>query len=89
VVVGTDVALTGGAVVPNVKTGGALWYNAGRRGTARQPIRHLLIVGVLVSLLDVKAGTLLILVVPLIFFTNIVRLGAPSPTDSASGDPND
>jgi len=48
-----------------------------------------LIVGVLVSLLDVKAGTLLILTVPLICFVNFLRLGAPSPARSASGDPND
>jgi len=48
-----------------------------------------LIVGVLVSRFDVKAGTLLTLIVPLIFFANFPRPGPPWPADSASGDSND
>ncbi len=42
-----------------------------------------LILGVFVSLRDVKAGTVVILVVPLIFFFNFLRIGKRSPSDPA------
>lgn len=45
--------------------------------------------GVLVSSLDVKAGMLVILIMPVIFFLNFVRLGKRSPEDSASADESD
>lgn len=43
-----------------------------------------LLVGVLVSLLDVKAGIAVILVVPIVFFVNFVRVGDRSPVDDES-----
>jgi uncharacterized membrane protein len=45
-----------------------------------------LIMGVLVSYLNVKAGIAVILVMPLIFFLNFIRVGKRSPEDSASAD---
>jgi uncharacterized membrane protein len=48
-----------------------------------------LVVGVLVSLLDVKGGIAVILVMPLIFFLNFIRIGKGSPADSASADESD
>jgi uncharacterized membrane protein len=48
-----------------------------------------LIVGVLVSLLNVKAGIAVILVVPLIFFLNFIRIGKRSHPDAGSGDDDD
>jgi uncharacterized membrane protein len=45
--------------------------------------------GVLISLLDVKAGLAVILVMPLIFFTNFVRVGKRPPSDDASADDTD
>jgi hypothetical protein len=48
-----------------------------------------LISGVLVSLLDVKAGIAVILVVPLIFFLNFLRIGKRLPSDSTPADNND
>ncbi len=48
-----------------------------------------LIVGVLVSLLNVKAGIAIILVVPLVFFFNFLRLGERSPSDPAPAHDND
>ena len=42
--------------------------------------------GVLVSLLDVRAGMLVILMMPLIFFLNFMRVGKPLPSDGASAD---
>ncbi|MGB5220998.1 MAG: outer membrane protein transport protein [Polyangiales bacterium] len=50
VVAGTDVALTGGAVVANVQTGGALWYNPA--GVARLDARSVTLSG---ALLDYRA----------------------------------
>lgn len=43
-----------------------------------------LLVGVLISLLDVRAGIAIILVMPLLFFMNFVRIGKRPP----SGDPS-
>jgi len=48
VVAGTDVALTGGAVVANVHTGGALWYNPA--GVARLDGHSLTLSGALIEL---------------------------------------
>jgi len=48
-----------------------------------------LISGVLVSLLDVKAGIAVILVVPLIFFLNFLRMGKRLPSDSTPADKDD
>jgi len=45
--------------------------------------------GVLVSLLDVKAGIAVILVMPLLFFINFVRVGKGLPSDDASADDSD
>ena len=57
VVAGTDVALTGGAVVANVHTGGALWYNPA--GVARLNGRSLTFSGALIDYSRVRApGTL-------------------------------
>ena len=42
--------------------------------------------GVLVSLLEVRAGMLVILMIPLIFFVNFMRVGKPLPSDGASVD---
>jgi len=47
VVAGTDVALTGGAVVANVHTGGALWYNPA--GVARLDSRSVTLSGALLD----------------------------------------
>lgn len=47
VVTGTDVALTGGAVVANVQTGGALWYNPA--GVARLDSRSVTMSGALLD----------------------------------------
>jgi hypothetical protein len=44
------------------------------------------IAGVLVSLLDVKAGIVVILIVPLVFFINFTRIGKGSHQAAASTD---
>jgi len=57
VVAGTDVALTGGAVVANVHTGGALWFNPA--GVARLDARSVTLSGALLDFSRVRApGTL-------------------------------
>ena len=48
-----------------------------------------LFAGVLVSLLDVKVGIAVILVMPLLFFINFVRIGKRPPSDDASADDTD
>jgi len=53
VVAGTDVALTGGAVVANVHTGGALWYNPA--GVARLDSRSVTLSGALVDVSVIRA----------------------------------
>ena len=45
--------------------------------------------GVLISLLDVKAGMVVILIMPLVFFANFIRVGKHLPSDSASADDAD
>ncbi|MFA9472197.1 MAG: TMEM175 family protein [Deltaproteobacteria bacterium] len=45
--------------------------------------------GVLISLLDVKAGIAVILVMPVLFFINFVRIGKRPPSDDASADDTD
>lgn len=47
------------------------------------------IAGVLVSLLDVKAGIVVILIVPLVFFVNFIRMGKPSPSGAPATDTDD
>ncbi|MEM7434269.1 MAG: hypothetical protein AAF436_03885, partial [Myxococcota bacterium] len=53
VVAGTDVALTGGAVVANVHTGGAMWFNPA--GVARLDARSVDLTGSVLSYNLVKA----------------------------------
>jgi uncharacterized membrane protein len=48
-----------------------------------------LILGVLVSLLDVKAGIAVILIMPFVFFVNFTRVGKRLPSDAVSGDVDD
>jgi hypothetical protein len=48
-----------------------------------------LFAGVLVSLLDVKVGIAVILVMPLVFFVNFVRIGKRPASDDASADDAD
>ena len=48
-----------------------------------------LCLGVLVSLLDVKAGIAVILVMPLLHFMNFVRIGKRPPSDDLSADDAD
>lgn len=45
-----------------------------------------LIAAVLISLLDVRAGIVVILVMPFVFFVNFMRLGKRPPSDLASSD---
>ncbi|MBW2215540.1 MAG: hypothetical protein JRF48_14240, partial [Deltaproteobacteria bacterium] len=47
VVAGNDVALTGGAVVANVHTGGAMWFNPA--GVARLDARSVDLTGAILS----------------------------------------
>ncbi|MEJ2583277.1 MAG: hypothetical protein P8127_16865 [Acidobacteriota bacterium] len=47
VVAGSDVALTGGAVVANVSTGGAMWFNPA--GVARLDTRSVDLTGAVLS----------------------------------------
>ena len=57
VVAGSDVALTGGAVVANVHTGGAMWFNPA--GVARLDARSVDLTGAVLSYNLTKApGTL-------------------------------
>jgi len=53
VVAGTDVALTGGAVVANVHTGGALWFNPA--GVARLNARAVDLTGAVLAYTKVRA----------------------------------
>lgn len=48
-----------------------------------------LIAGTLVSLLDVRAGTAIILIMPLVFFVNFIRVGKRLPSDAGRGDDGD
>jgi|GEM_PF-626481 len=48
-----------------------------------------LIAGTLVSLLDVRAGTAVILIMPLMFFVNFIRVGKRLPVDAGRGDSGD
>ncbi len=48
-----------------------------------------LISGVLISLLDVKAGIVTILIIPLVFFVNFIRIGKQPPSGGASADDAD